>query len=318
MFRAQHGLSLLPPVGGRAKQDLMASLTGTPWRCHGLKPDLSDHPVISLSIPVAASESIRAHLTTTMRRFFIRKLKSREVESRLIHEYHRLRWALDSALLQANDLLRSDTDCPSLLLPAAQATVDSVYGHWQHLIHSVAESALGSYSVSSQRQQPDTRQLHALQGAQLSTVDALLAFRRSQRGRQAHLASTNPALTPLEDCGRVWGDIWCHPSTDPQPDLSTLFESSDPPSWLSAAFDRSKIRRKIVRYPATKSCGSDAIHSRILQSLAPDAAFMDDIIDSSFFFFAWALRPLLGTTRWFALFRKGTRSSVPIRHDPSA
>ncbi|KAL1914174.1 uncharacterized protein VTP21DRAFT_10259 [Calcarisporiella thermophila] len=154
----------------------------------------------------------------------------------------------------------------------AQEVIEEAEGHLLHAIQLCAESILGTYRPQERRQDPD----HLFEHLKTcrNTHDALRALKRAQRvnGMKGYIQSKDPAKSPMEEAREHYSRVFQYPigvqddSPPPLPLASTLERKEEVASFFSSI----DIIAFIRSYPQQKSCGADAIHTKLLMELQRD------------------------------------------------
>jgi hypothetical protein len=193
----------------------------------------SDHGLFKIEFQVPFFTTIPTEFTT--KRFYIRKLRN-DTTSRLFSSLFDNRWNTNCFLsVNQFDLALRST------------------------IKMCAEKSLGSYLVQEIKVKSD----HLLDqiGMTQDPQENIMLFKRSNRGQQVILESSDPSKTALNEATLHYQKIW---NCDDKP---PVFLETTPTSLGNCEISPLLIRKCIISYPNSRSCGADSIHILMLKSL---------------------------------------------------
>ena len=101
--------------------------------------------------------------------------------------------------------------------------------------------------------------------------EAILMFKRAQRSRRTVLISGNDGVEPDKDAMNFFGNLW----REEMPPDDLLETSHGLDLDVSITLDSKQIKSILMKYPASKSCGIDNIHVKMLKVLWKSKLFVD-------------------------------------------
>lgn len=241
----------------------------------------SDHGYMSILLNQLAQDPTTLSETY---RFNIRLLRQQEKIDELCKVYNDCR-----PYELANSFKKSYTD-RATSNDHTQEIIDNAYETLQNRIIDICTIVLGEYNVSEAKISQD-RILENI-NEKTSNIDAILIFKRSQRGNATQMHTADLNKTVYEKAMEHYTSIWNNETL--QNDAKLLPEEESAKN-LENPFSEDIISTKIRKYSSTKSCGSDSIHITILKALL-NSKFVNDIKELFGFFYTLGKTPTIWNT----------------------
>ena len=271
----RHRFEHLRPISGTAKWDHVLSKIPAFFHIKDT-PVPSDHPMIDAGLDVD-TQGPRLHIDENpTRRYHLRKLAEADAATALRESYRGISYDF------VNMARQLETDLPRLSVEQRCRRLDALEQKLVDYVQLAAESSLGSYSVNAQKKQPDVA-LDRLAEAK-SHHAAIQMFKRGCRCASTTLASSDPTKTLEEEVADHFGRVYAPPAlvvkkNPVRPAHAGMFDEklklSDDTldafgigdrDWIRH-FNADAVRAFITRYDASKACGPDSIHIKILKTL---------------------------------------------------
>ena len=214
----------------------------------------------------------------TPTRFNIRKLASKDIRHSLRNTYNSFRTRV--GLPSLSEMVTCLNGVPLVEADGLHTIVDSLYSTLSDQITEVSRTILDKYNVSSAKVLPDNLLLK-INDAE-TNLEAIMLFKRANRGNETLLTSLNPEINEYEAAKAHYSYIWNKDDLIGQANLATPELHSHN---LESPFSEGAIQAKILNYSSTKSCGLDGIHIRILKVLVKSNMIADLKLLFDFFYY---------------------------------
>ena len=226
---------------------------------------ITDHNVLDVQLvhkSISTCHQIRTlkHIAPKCYRLAIKHLKDPITTIEL-----KTRYSITSEYLQLESSLNCLKDkVMDIRQTSKRESLSSILDEMNSMITDclweVSEQVLGSYNVSNIKARKDNL-FNEIETSK-SNCEAIMMFKRANRGYSSKFQPSSRNSNVLSEANDFFESIW-------NSNQSTGLEYSPPIITTTAiSFDCDQIRRTIMRYPSTKSCGSDGIHVSILKALS--------------------------------------------------
>jgi hypothetical protein len=232
-------------------------------------PDVySDHHAMYINVAIELEKAERPPQT----RYHIKRLRDELVQERYQRCYDRNFAISEGSGRLARRIRRFEAEFRTnrANLAEIQECIDTFNSQLVENVLIAAEQILGTYEVSSKRLAEDVL-LEQVSEAH-SNVDATILFKRAQRGNQKPLQPTNENENIYDEAKRTFRDIWANHESD----FANFDDRRNHDAPIDIDISIEHIKQVIMRYPSTKSPGSDGIHAVMIKHLV-ETAFLDDI-----------------------------------------
>jgi hypothetical protein len=257
---ARNSIEHLKPEGERVRVD---HAFGNPQRCSATvnhSPVQTDHPLIAVIVQHDESNNNVYNTLNPTRRYFLKNLSENNIQ----------------ALQERYDAVETvqqfyDQTVPMLYKMNVQERalfVDNLYDRLLKATSHVCEEVLGSYEVNEARARPDSLLDTLKPSSDNSTVAKI--FKRSLRFAQNRLIPSSPEIALVDEIYKYFSAIYI-PEDTANYALSGEQESIYGTGSYEFAdlIDGTRIVDFFRRYSTAKSCGPDALHTRLIRALLP-------------------------------------------------
>lgn len=226
----------------------------------------TDHPLLSLSTTLPTlphNQPILPGLT----RFYLKDLDSAVIVASLRDNYEATANLLSSLLEKLKKSL------PTLSVTDRQEHIDYLDDLLVHNVSSSAATVLGSYDASAIRSTPDRLAKSLSLCTDASTAIRLFKRQKRSTSTPCQIQSRSENLSAVEDVEKHFTTIFSQPTPSLHP--NTLHNSpfhGVGSRDIAKMFDKAATQLMISDYPSARSCGSDALHPRLLRALL-DSSF---------------------------------------------
>ena len=283
-YCAMSHLKHLRPSSGHTTIDhVFCSLRVKPlpsFLVHSQPADITDHPMITLSVPLPTLPTIEGH--PCPERFLVKFLEHPLARLMLHENYQNV--ALE--MLPRSDTAALIEEVAMADINDRQPLVDCLDMQILSLSQSCCDEVLGSYTVDAIQQYPDST-FHSVQDqVDISSVDALKLFKRAQRTdrHESSLVSRDLSKSPLQDAVAFFEDTFsAHTEQNSEETLildlvltrlhgfgNQEEELAFPSLKVGKLYSDLSISETIRKYPLGKSPGLDSMDMSILKVLSDE------------------------------------------------
>lgn len=265
------GLTRITPSDGYAKNHHIFTTTSTKisWK-YSDPPILTDHKLMDCIItptisPPASIEAHRINLTSLKHQFVVDAFCTS-------YQYLSTQYKETIQMIQC-DIQNRNTQLQDADQLEKQSIINYLYSMLSTSILIAAESSCGTYKPSRSRAR--TMPLNQLEEWSQSPQDAIRMFKYSQRSntKDTKLESRTSTISPLEDAVGHFTALFHQPDPAFLPTQSFRGNEFDP---TIECIDADEISKFWLKYPSSKSCGSDGIHVLLLRALDGGSSLSQD------------------------------------------
>ena len=198
------------------------------------------------------------HINQSCYRLRLKNLKDKEYCLALESTYNQLseELQLHQMLLSLKQMIQEQHS--KMSRTEISALLDEMNMMLTDCIWEVGEQVLGCYEVKEAKTRKDSL-LQDISNSQTNT-DAVMMFKRANRGNCSKLKSTEPNGDIMQEANQLFGNVW-------KSNERTPIDFPVPVTLSDFSFSDSMIEMAITRYPNSKSCGIDGIHIVLLKAL---------------------------------------------------
>ncbi|PVV02140.1 hypothetical protein BB560_003416 [Smittium megazygosporum] len=290
-YTSENGLLHLIPTPPESTPDhafVKIGINATWNFCSRLSSGLSDHCFMVLSF--SSSTRPIVPMDSDSVKFNLKPLEYNSIQRMLIAEYVANRYLVAPSL----KLLNSTP--PKINSNAKQNIVDACYSIYSSFLYAVCDSVLGTYSVqgnNSKQTNPSKRQTSNSKSTNIAT-NAIQTFKEAQKTNigTSSIQSRSSSTPVVDDVVDYFKGVFAPPPPNTSVFDSTLYQYPSIDTISSTiSFCSSNIKKNILKYPSTKSSGTDPFHINIYKTLAKSSYFLDDLSDLFHCFVRLAITP---------------------------
>ena len=257
----EHSLSIVQPTNANLTVDHV--LADTAWQPEMMivdAPCTTDHRMIQLMLQYP--QLAERHHDRGLQRFFLKNLEDVGSFYRLQECYNSISTAISNLITRGNQLL------PQLDPPARQDLVNTIDETILSAVSVCCDLILGSYHINTMKARRDYMERELMLSK--DATDAVRLYKRGLRTLNAgcKIQSRSLEISPVQEAEDNFTTLFRQPNPAFHSSQlnNTHFHAVGNPT-LASFFTINDVQRSIQKYPASKSCGSDSIHIKILKNL---------------------------------------------------
>ena len=239
------------------------------WTYERSLPFRTDHGLMKIQLGLVSHQPVSPIKLGSIRYNF-KPLHNHMFRNEFVAQFDEL--YASSLLLECESALESC--CYSMILPTTKDTqdiIDATYSIFTDAITEHLSASLTTYDAHEVKSRPDHLMANS-ENPPTSVLQTVRAFKRSQRSLAAKspIISTDPSMSPLDDCARHYRSQYSSEETPPQIDRQN-------DTQFGALFTDIQIKQSIKRYPLVKAMGIDGIHTIALKALVDSDYFLHSL-----------------------------------------